>query len=63
MQGLYLEEFEVGRKFVHGLRRTVTEMDNTLFSCHRAVHQRHIVQVIVATHSLETGIHAWVCFN
>ena len=33
MQGLWLEEFEVGRKFAHGLRRTVTEMDNTLFSC------------------------------
>ena len=33
MKGLYLEEFEVGRKFEHGLRRTVTEMDNTLFSC------------------------------
>jgi acyl dehydratase len=33
MQGLYLEDFEVGRTFVHGLRRTVTEMDNTLFSC------------------------------
>ena len=33
MQGLYLEDFEVGRKFAHGLRRTVTEMDNTLFSC------------------------------
>jgi acyl dehydratase len=33
MQGLYLEELEVGRKFVHALRRTVTEMDNTLFSC------------------------------
>jgi acyl dehydratase len=33
MQGLYLEDFEVGRKFEHILRRTVTEMDNTLFSC------------------------------
>ena len=33
MQGLYLEEFEVGRVFEHGLRRTVTEMDNMLFSC------------------------------
>jgi len=33
MQGLYLEEFEVGRKFEHALRRTVTEMDNTLFTC------------------------------
>lgn len=33
MQGLYLEDFEVGRKFQHALRRTVTEMDNTLFSC------------------------------
>jgi acyl dehydratase len=32
MQGLYLEDFEVGRKFEHALRRTVTEMDNTLFS-------------------------------
>jgi acyl dehydratase len=33
MQGLYYEEFEVGRRFEHALRRTVTEMDNTLFSC------------------------------
>ncbi len=33
MQGLYLEDFEVGRKFEHAIRRTVTEMDNTLFSC------------------------------
>ena len=33
MQGLYLEDFEVGRKFEHALRRTVTEMDNMLFSC------------------------------
>lgn len=33
MQGLYLEDLEVGRKFDHALRRTVTEMDNTLFSC------------------------------
>ena len=33
MQGLYYEEFEVGRVFEHALRRTVTEMDNTLFSC------------------------------
>ena len=33
MIGLYLEDFEVGRTFEHPLRRTVTEMDNTLFSC------------------------------
>ena len=33
MQGLYLEDFEVGRTFEHVIRRTVTEMDNTLFSC------------------------------
>lgn len=32
MSGLYFEEFEVGRKFQHPLRRTVTEMDNMLFS-------------------------------
>ncbi len=32
MQGLYYEEFEEGRRFEHALRRTVTEMDNTLFS-------------------------------
>ena len=31
--GLYLEDFEVGRVFDHPIRRTVTEMDNTLFSC------------------------------
>ena len=33
MPGLYLEDFEVGRTFAHEIRRTVTEMDNTLFSC------------------------------
>ncbi len=32
MGGLYFEEFEVGQKFNHPLRRTVTEMDNMLFS-------------------------------
>jgi acyl dehydratase len=30
--GLYFEEFVVGRKFVHAIRRTVTEADNVLFS-------------------------------
>jgi acyl dehydratase len=33
MGGLYFEQFEVGRVFRHALTRTVTEMDNTLFSC------------------------------
>jgi acyl dehydratase len=32
MAGLYFEEFTVGRKFVHEIRRTVTDMDNILFS-------------------------------
>jgi len=32
MNGLYFEEFEVGKVYEHGLRRTVTEMDNMLFS-------------------------------
>jgi acyl dehydratase len=32
MRGLYYEAFEVGHVFEHALRRTVTEMDNTLFS-------------------------------
>ncbi|MGH6616896.1 MaoC family dehydratase [Sphingomonas sp.] len=32
MAGLYFEQFEVGRKFVHEIRRTVTDMDNILFS-------------------------------
>jgi len=32
MAGLYYEEFEEGRLFHHSLRRTVTEMDNMLFS-------------------------------
>lgn len=32
MAGLYFEEFEVGRTFEHGVRRTVTETDNVLFS-------------------------------
>ncbi|MBN8939311.1 MAG: MaoC family dehydratase [Rhizobiales bacterium] len=32
MAGLYFEQFEVGATFDHALTRTVTEMDNTLFS-------------------------------
>lgn len=32
MPGLYFEEFEVGRRFDHEWTRTVTEMDNVLFS-------------------------------
>jgi acyl dehydratase len=32
MPGLYFEEFFVGQKFNHALRRTVTEADNVLFS-------------------------------
>ncbi|MBI1384301.1 MAG: MaoC family dehydratase [Rhizobiales bacterium] len=32
MKGLHFEEFEVGQIIEHGIRRTVTEMDNTLFS-------------------------------
>jgi acyl dehydratase len=31
MAGLYLEQFEVGRKFHHEIRRTVTEADNIWF--------------------------------
>ena len=32
MSGLYFEQFEVGHVFRHAVTRTVTEMDNTLFS-------------------------------
>jgi acyl dehydratase len=32
MAGLYFEEFSVGRTFDHAWTRTVTEMDNVLFS-------------------------------
>ncbi|MGA0593804.1 MaoC family dehydratase [Enterovirga sp. CN4-39] len=32
MAGLYYEQFEVGHEFRHPLTRTVTEMDNTMFS-------------------------------
>ena len=32
MTGKYFEELEVGMKFKHSLGRTVTEMDNVLFS-------------------------------
>ena len=32
MAGLHYEEFSVGQRFEHGLSRTVTEMDNTMFS-------------------------------
>ena len=30
--GLYFEEFTVGQRFEHQVRRTVTETDNLLFS-------------------------------
>jgi acyl dehydratase len=30
--GLYFEEFLIGQRFVHEIRRTVTETDNVLFS-------------------------------
>ena len=33
MAGYYYEEFQEGTVFEHPIRRTVTEMDNTLFSC------------------------------
>ncbi|MGF7162514.1 acyl dehydratase [Rhodoligotrophos appendicifer] len=32
MAGLYFEEFFVGQEFHHAFSRTVTEMDNTMFS-------------------------------
>ena len=32
MRGLYFEEFEVGKIYYHPFTRTVTEMDNVLFS-------------------------------
>ena len=32
MGGNYLEQFSVGQTFVHEIRRTVTDMDNILFS-------------------------------
>ena len=32
MAGLYFEDFALGQTFVHEIRRTVTDMDNTLFS-------------------------------
>ncbi|MBK8630899.1 MAG: MaoC family dehydratase [Sphingomonadales bacterium] len=32
MAGLYFEEFVVGQEFSHEIRRTVTDMDNILFS-------------------------------
>jgi len=32
MAGLYFEEFSVGQKFAHAIRRTVTEADNVLFT-------------------------------
>ncbi len=33
MPGMWFEEFEVGRIYDHPITRTVTEMDNTMFSC------------------------------
>jgi len=32
MPGLYFDEFQVGQVITHSVRRTVTEMDNVLFS-------------------------------
>jgi len=33
MAGLYFEDFEVGKTYRHELGRTVSEMDNILFTC------------------------------
>lgn len=33
MRGLFFEELQVGCVLEHAIRRTVTEMDNTLFCC------------------------------
>jgi len=32
MPGLYFEQFHVGQKFAHAIRRTVTESDNVFFT-------------------------------
>jgi len=32
MAGLYFDQFEVGQSFDHEIRRTVTDMDNMMFS-------------------------------
>lgn len=32
MAGLYFEEFTLGQKFIHPIRRTVTEADNVFFT-------------------------------
>jgi acyl dehydratase len=32
MRGMYYEEFEIGRVIEHTIRRSITEMDNVLFS-------------------------------
>ena len=32
MRGLWFEEFEAGAHYVHGLTRTITEMDNVMFT-------------------------------
>ncbi|MBK1787336.1 MaoC family dehydratase [Prauserella sp. ASG 168] len=32
MRGLYFEEFEVGAEYRHAFRRTITEMDNVMFT-------------------------------
>jgi acyl dehydratase len=32
MAGLYVDQFEIGQVFKHEIRRTVTDMDNMLFS-------------------------------
>jgi acyl dehydratase len=32
MAGLYFEEFKIGQRFVHDIRRTVLDVDNLLFS-------------------------------
>jgi len=33
MSGLYFEDFVIGQTFKHAITRTVTEMDNVLFTC------------------------------
>lgn len=51
-KGLYFEEFAVGQVFEHPLTRSLTEMDNVLFSCLTLNPQPlHIDFEFAATHS------------
>ena len=59
MAGLYYEQFEIGMRFVHDVRRTVTETDNVLFT----VMTHNPAAIHLDQHAAKSSPYGQVLFN